>query len=71
MLQLGKEGFAVPVKACRAQAWSAGLDPLPISQKVHGGSDSQVCSWAHFLNMMWQPLLNALDSLMAHGEMPK
>jgi hypothetical protein len=54
---LRSDGFAVPVTRLLVGTLTAGLEPLPVVRT------SPMCSFVHFLNLLWQPLIDNIDDL--------
>ena len=68
--ELADNGFAVPVRR-RVEAFlQAGLEPLPVSfTRGPNGRTSTVCSYAHLLNFVWQPIMCYIEGIV-NGEEP-
>ena len=68
--ELADNGFAVPVRR-RVEAFlQAGLEPLPVSfTQGPNGRTSTVCSYAHLLNLVWQPIMCYIEGIV-NGEEP-
>ena len=59
--QLVKAGFASPRSKSVREALTAGLESLP-TKLVRSTPDTQLCSFAHVLNLRWASLLEHMDS---------
>ena len=71
--ELGVEGFEMPLHRRLKHALEEGFEPLPAvpsRTKQKGGAEVRVCTFVHFLNMLWQPVLRYLESLLSLGKAP-
>ena len=67
--ELGVEGFEMPVRSRLKHALEEGLEPLPaVPSRTKQGAVVMVCTFVHFLNMLWQPVLRYLESLLSLGK---
>ena len=59
--QLHKEGFAVPPRRTLERALTTGLEPL--QQQLVGQRQCKMCSFEHFLNLLWLPIIEYIEDL--------
>ena len=59
---LDQDGFAVPSWRDVAKTWAVGLEALPVSSDGPG-RPAEMCTFVHFLNLVWQPVLSSFESL--------
>ena len=59
---LDQDGFAVPSQRDVAKTWAVGLEALPVSSDGPG-RPADMCTFVHFLNLVWQPVLSYFESL--------
>ena len=58
-----EEGFAAPPRSSILSSLEAGLEPLPEAPRSLGGRSGRVGSFEHYLNLLWVPILQHIDSL--------
>lgn len=59
---LDQDGFAVPSARDVAKTWAVGLEALPVYEDGPG-LPAEMCTFVHFLNLVWQPVLSYFESL--------
>ena len=73
--ELADNGFAVPSRRQVEAFLQAGLEPLPERTGTPvlfpglNGRTSTVCSYAHLLNLVWQPIMCYIEGIV-NGEEP-
>ena len=60
---LKKEGLDVPFQKNIKMDMMAGLDEPPLVSPPHGGPGITMCTFVHFLNLIWQPVLRYMENL--------
>ena len=65
--ELADNGFAVPIRRQVEAFLQAGLEPL--LERTLNGRTSTVCSYAHLLNLVWQPIMCYIEGIV-NGEEP-
>ena len=58
-----KAGFAAPPRRSLMSTLEAGLEPLPTAPTSTGMRNGKVCSFAYFLNLLWNPILQHIEAL--------
>ena len=60
---LRSDGFSVPVTRVLVGTLTAGLEPLPVVRGTNNHESVTMCSFVHFLNLLWQPIIDNIDDL--------
>ena len=66
---LTDKGFAVPSQRSLGHALAFGLDSLPT--KVIVIKEVQCCSFAHIVNLIWVPVIQYMEKLIANPGAPE
>ena len=62
--RLQQDGFAAPWQRSLLSTLEAGLEPLETAPWSSSGDwAGKMCSFAHFLNLLWLPLLEHIEAL--------
>ena len=61
---LVKLGYTVPSKRTLVDTLTAGLEPLSVVASESRGQHGQttLCSFEHFLNLLWRPLIDFIEA---------
>ena len=63
--ELTKAGFATCTRRQLEAALTSGVGELPFLPLQHGGPPALGCSFAHVVNLLWNPILQFMDSCTA------
>ena len=61
---LVKLGYTVPAQRTLVDTLTAGLEPLSVvaSEKRGQHGETTLCSFEHFLNLLWRPLIDFIEA---------
>ena len=62
--EMVKDGFHVPTRRSTQSTLEAGLEPLPVVVNEKMGKEVRMCSFVYFLNLLWQSVLDYIESIM-------
>ena len=61
--KLVQDGFATPSRRSLVSSLESGLEPLETATSKSNRNWGQVCSFAHFLKLLWDPVIDHIEAL--------